>query len=83
MTTTSLRPLMDAAENLFRLDAFRRRGGYESARKALDMAPSDVLAEVRKADLRGRGGAGFPGRGQVGIHPARRRQARLPVRQRR
>lgn len=60
MTTTSLRPIMDAAENLFRLDAYRRRGGYESARKALKMAPSDVMAEVRKAELRGRGGAGFP-----------------------
>jgi NADH-quinone oxidoreductase subunit F len=60
MIASSLRPLMDAAENLFRLVAFRRRGGYESARKALGTAPSDVLAEVCKADLRGRGGAGFP-----------------------
>ncbi len=60
MTASSLRPLIDAAENLFQLDAFRRRGGYESARKALDMVPSDILAEVRKAELRGRGGAGFP-----------------------
>ncbi len=60
MTSSPLRPLMDAAESLFRLDAFERRGGYKSARKALDMTPSDVLGEVRKADLRGRGGAGFP-----------------------
>jgi NADH-quinone oxidoreductase subunit F len=51
---------MDAAENLFRLDAFQRRGGYVSARKALDMVPSDIRDEVRKAGLRGRGGAGFP-----------------------
>jgi NADH-quinone oxidoreductase subunit F len=60
VTTASLQPLMDAAENLYLLEAYRRRGGYESARKALNLAPSDVLAEVRKADLRGRGGAGFP-----------------------
>jgi NADH-quinone oxidoreductase subunit F len=60
MTRDTVRPLMDAAENLFHLEAYRRRGGYESARKAMDMAPADVAAEVRKADLRGRGGAGFP-----------------------
>jgi NADH-quinone oxidoreductase subunit F len=58
--SASLKPLMDAAENLHHLEAYLRRGGYESARKALSMASSDVLAEVRKADLRGRGGAGFP-----------------------
>ncbi len=60
MTKSSLRPLMDAAENLFRLDAFQRRGGYMAARKAMEMAPSDIREEVRKAELRGRGGAGFP-----------------------
>jgi NADH-quinone oxidoreductase subunit F len=60
MTRDTVRPLMDAEENLFHLEVYRRRGGYESARKALDMAPADVMAEVRKAELRGRGGAGFP-----------------------
>jgi NADH-quinone oxidoreductase subunit F len=60
VTPASLRPLLDAAENLFELDVFRRHGGYESARKALAMTPAEVLAEVRKAGLRGRGGAGFP-----------------------
>ncbi len=36
-------------------------GGYKSLEKALaTMSPDQVLAEVDKANLRGRGGAGFP-----------------------
>jgi len=36
-------------------------GGYAALAKALDtMTPDDVLEEVDKANLRGRGGAGFP-----------------------
>ena len=37
------------------------RGAYEGAAKALTtMTPEAVIAEVREAGLRGRGGAGFP-----------------------
>jgi len=43
------------------LAAYRERGGYSAARKALSsMTPADVREEVKKARLRGRGGAGFP-----------------------
>ena len=36
-------------------------GGYSALAKALfDMTPEQVLEEVKKANLRGRGGAGFP-----------------------
>jgi NADH-quinone oxidoreductase subunit F len=35
-------------------------GGYEGLRKALRMTPDAVRAEVDKASLLGRGGAGFP-----------------------
>jgi NADH-quinone oxidoreductase subunit F len=53
--------LLPADESSWRLEAYLRRGGYEAARKALTgMDPADVIAEVRKAGLRGRGGAGFP-----------------------
>jgi len=42
----------------WRLDSYLARGGYEAARRAVtSMAPADVVAEVRKAGLRGRGGA--------------------------
>jgi NADH-quinone oxidoreductase subunit F len=43
------------------LKGYERAGGYEAARKALaKMTPEEVQAEVKAANLRGRGGAGFP-----------------------
>ncbi len=41
-------------------DAYRANGGYASVEKALKMKPDDVVEEVKKSGLRGRGGAGFP-----------------------
>ena len=41
-------------------EVYRREGGYASVEKALRMAPADVVEEVKKSGLRGRGGAGFP-----------------------
>jgi NADH:ubiquinone oxidoreductase subunit F (NADH-binding)/NAD-dependent dihydropyrimidine dehydrogenase PreA subunit/(2Fe-2S) ferredoxin len=35
-------------------------GGYMGLSKALRMKPADVIEEVKKSGLRGRGGAGFP-----------------------
>ncbi len=36
-------------------------GGYQALRKALlEMTPDEVIAEIDKSGLRGRGGAGFP-----------------------
>ncbi len=35
-------------------------GGYSGLVKALKMAPEEVIEEVKKSGLRGRGGAGFP-----------------------
>lgn len=42
------------------LDAYRSQGGYTALEKALAMAPDAVIDEVKKSNLRGRGGAGFP-----------------------
>jgi NADH-quinone oxidoreductase subunit F len=42
-------------------DVYRKHGGYRSVEKALkSMSPENVLEEVQKSGLRGRGGAGFP-----------------------
>lgn len=41
-------------------DVYRKNGGYRSVEKALKMAPNDIVEEVKKSGLRGRGGAGFP-----------------------
>lgn len=40
---------------------YKAQGGYRSVDKALkSMSPDDVVEEVKKSGLRGRGGAGFP-----------------------
>ncbi len=41
-------------------DVYRREGGYQSVEKALKMQIADIVEEVKKSGLRGRGGAGFP-----------------------
>jgi NADH-quinone oxidoreductase subunit F len=46
----------------WRIDAYQKRGGYEALKKILaEKTPQEqVIAEVKKSALRGRGGAGFP-----------------------
>ncbi|MFL7840179.1 MAG: NADH-quinone oxidoreductase subunit NuoF [Candidatus Promineifilaceae bacterium] len=46
--------------NIHKLDVYLANGGYEGLKKALSMTPDEVTAEVRNANVRGRGGAGFP-----------------------
>src|ERR1700735_1639362 len=41
-------------------DVYRSKGGYASVEKALKMTPEEIVEEVKKSGLRGRGGAGFP-----------------------
>jgi NADH-quinone oxidoreductase subunit F len=48
-------------EGINSYDVYRKNGGYRSVEKALKtMSPEDVVEEVKKSGLRGRGGAGFP-----------------------
>ncbi len=35
-------------------------GGYQALAKALKMEPEEIIEEIKKSGLRGRGGAGFP-----------------------
>ncbi len=42
------------------MDHYLARDGYAAVAKILEMKPEEVLAEVKAANLRGRGGAGFP-----------------------
>jgi NADH-quinone oxidoreductase subunit F len=46
----------------WRLKDYEARGGYQALRKILEqkIAPVDIVNEVKKSALRGRGGAGFP-----------------------
>ena len=41
------------------IDHYIANGGYEGLAKALRMKPQEVIDEVKKSGLRGRGGAGF------------------------
>lgn len=51
----------DNVPNIHTLQVYREHGGYASVEKALkSMTPNDVVEEVKKSGLRGRGGAGFP-----------------------
>jgi NADH-quinone oxidoreductase subunit F len=44
-----------------KLDVYVMQGGYQALVKALkDMTPESIIDEVKKSNLRGRGGAGFP-----------------------
>lgn len=48
-------------KNMRDIESYEKAGGYEGARKALmKMSPQEVIEEVKKSGLRGRGGAGFP-----------------------
>ncbi len=52
------------------LAVYERTGGYESLRAALAGSPAAVVAEVKAANLQGRGGAGFPAGTKWGFLPA-------------
>src|SRR5215831_10005657 len=44
----------------FTIEAYEADGGYKQARRALGMTRDQVLNEMKAANIRGRGGAGFP-----------------------
>ena len=44
-----------------KIDVYLQSGGYQALEKALkQMTPETIIDEVKKSNLRGRGGAGFP-----------------------
>jgi NADH-quinone oxidoreductase subunit F len=42
------------------IDHYIAHGGYSALAKALQMTPEEIIDEVQRSGLRGRGGAGFP-----------------------
>jgi NADH-quinone oxidoreductase subunit F len=42
------------------IDDYLSIGGYAALAKALKMTPENIISEIKKSGLRGRGGAGFP-----------------------
>ncbi|MEE9186921.1 MAG: NADH-quinone oxidoreductase subunit NuoF [Bacteroidota bacterium] len=55
-----LKLILPSVSHLHRLSTYEEHGGYQAFRKALGMKPDDVVEEVKKSSLRGRGGACFP-----------------------
>lgn len=57
-------------ENLFKIDVYLKNKGYEAVKKAFaEMKADEILEEVKAANLRGRGGAGFPAGVKWGFVP--------------
>jgi NADH-quinone oxidoreductase subunit F len=69
MTQTILFDRIDEP-GLGTLEVYERRGGYEALRQALQMPREQVLDELQKSGLRGRGGAGFAMGKKVSFIPA-------------
>ena len=52
------------------IDVYLEHDGYKAVRKALtEMKPEEIMTEVKGANLRGRGGAGFPAGVKWGFVP--------------
>lgn len=49
-------------DNTWRLNDYVQRGGYKALKTVLAdrISPENIIAELKKSSLRGRGGAGFP-----------------------
>ncbi len=45
--------------NLNQIDVYLKNGGFEAAKKAFSQTPDDIIEQVKKSGLRGRGGAAF------------------------
>ncbi len=58
--------------NSHTLAGYRATGGYEALQKAFTMGGEAIVAEVKKANLRGLGGAGFPTGTKWGFVPKQR-----------
>ncbi|MCS7053150.1 MAG: NADH-quinone oxidoreductase subunit NuoF [Ignavibacterium sp.] len=45
--------------NLHQLEVYKQNGGYTAIKKALSQSPDDIIDQVKRSGLRGRGGAAF------------------------
>jgi NADH-quinone oxidoreductase subunit F len=52
--------ILPSIKDLHKIDVYEAHGGYQMLRKALGLKPEEVTDEVKKSNLRGRGGACFP-----------------------
>ncbi|MDI6803452.1 MAG: NADH-quinone oxidoreductase subunit NuoF [Bacteroidota bacterium] len=60
MSESTIKILLPEILNLHRLEIYQQHNGYAALRKIFEMKPDEVIDEVKKSGLRGRGGAAFP-----------------------
>ena len=63
MATTAFEPVISTGwgkPQSWTMNSYKQRGGYKGLEKALELTPAQIIDEVKKSNLRGRGGAGFP-----------------------
>jgi len=61
------------------IQTYKASGGYQAVAKAFGMQPGDIIDLVKQANLRGRGGAGFPAGLKWGFLPPDRELTYLCV----
>lgn len=47
-------------ERLYNINEYERLGGFLALKKVLSLSPKEVIEEVKRSNLRGRGGGAFP-----------------------
>lgn len=52
--------LLKEIPNYHKIEIYKRHGGYQIFKKAVKKNPDEIIEEVKKSGLRGRGGACFP-----------------------
>ncbi len=52
--------LLPDIPNLHQIEVYEENGGYQALKKSLQMSSDEIINEVKRSNLRGRGGAGFP-----------------------
>ena len=56
----STNPGSNARSNAIYIEDYLKFGGFSALKKAITLKPEDVIAEIKTANLLGRGGAAFP-----------------------
>jgi NADH-quinone oxidoreductase subunit F len=60
------------------LDFYLSKGGYQVVPKVLSMTPEEIIDEIKKSNLRGRGGAGFPAGMKFSFMPKNPKETKRP-----
>jgi len=53
------RIVLPEIKDLYILDVYLQHEGYSAAKKAFSMSPDEIIEQVKRSGLRGRGGAAF------------------------